>query len=211
MACPDLPRFQSGADAWSNPVRLPRGTGCGIRLRTDRPTHPAWEGWLPAPTTGTAEILSRSLDGTATLASYHHCVQADSFMYLKTLTVLARPLLQVLSQSGWAVMRGSFMGTLSQPISSVFCPQTWGQWSPGVLGSCPAGEIPPQSPHIRFPQKDPPVPLGWPCPSLGQSSPSQESRYRLGQRQTPGHLFQIGRWCSFVPSGEKAYSSLNVK
>ena len=57
--------------------------------------------------------------------------------------------------------------------------------------------------HIRFPQTYPPVPLGWPCPSLGQSPPSQESRYHLGQRQTPGHLFQTGRWCSFVPSGKR--------
>ena len=177
---PDLPRFQSGADAWSNPVHLPRGTGCGIRLRTDRPTHPAWEAGCQLPQQGQLKLWVGHWMAQPRSPVIAIAFKANSFMYLKTLAVLTRPPLQVLQPlrvggDARVVHRYAFPADLLQFSAYEHGPMvTW------RTGSCPAGEIPPQTPHIRFPQKYPPVPLGWPCPSLGQSSPSQESRYHLG-------------------------------
>ena len=137
-AYPDLPCFQSGAVSSCGPVHPPRETGCGIRPRTDRPTHPAWEGWLPAPTTGTAEIPGRSLMAQPRSPAITIAFKADSFVYFKALAVLARPLLQVLQPVGVGGDADRSWVRFPSQSPPVFCPRTWGRWSPGVLGSCPA-------------------------------------------------------------------------
>ena len=100
------------------------------------PTHPAWEGWLPAPTIETAETPGRSLDGTATPRQLSPLRSKRTVWWISRLW-LFRPaqLLQALQP----VRVGGDAGGRSwvrfpQPISSSFLPRTWGRWSPGVTG-----------------------------------------------------------------------------
>ena len=117
--------------------------------------------------------------------------KADSFMYLKTLAVLARPPLQVLQPVG--------VGGDARVVHGYAFPADLLQFSahkhgangpPGVLGSCPAGEIPPQSPHIRFPQKDPPVPLVGLVHPLDKALPAKNHGIAWDKDKLPATFFK---------------------
>ena len=88
-------------------------------------------------------------------------------------------------------MLGSFVGTLSTSDLLSFLPTNMGPMVTRHAGVIPAGEIPPQCPHIRFQQSIRRflwVGLGH---ALDQSLPTKKSRYRRDKDKLRHTFFQI--------------------